>query len=177
MAWVHNRLLPALIVLPSVQTRVSAHIFYLQRRSREGGKQWEETKPKTNIQYKLFKQLLLSGVHSLVSNWKSSEPSGDPKWKPTVARQSSEVWKEWRESLSEKVCVILLSQSGGGWDQAWRFLGKCWWDTRRSFCTAVVHGAPHAWRYLQRFSVETRYNRHISSNWELYEWQHCQVVY
>lgn len=34
---------------------------------------------------------LVSGVLSVVSDWNCSVPSGDPKWKPTAARQSSEV--------------------------------------------------------------------------------------
>lgn len=59
------------------------------------GEQWGETRWKTNIQCKLFKQ-----PQSLECfQWRHigrycSARSGDPKWKPTVARQSSEVWKE-----------------------------------------------------------------------------------
>lgn len=100
---------------------------------------------------------LVCGVLSVVSNWNSSVPSGDPKWKPTVARQSSEVWNGCDGGAVG--CVILLSQSGVGWDQAWRLLDKCFSNTRRSSCTAAVHEGPRVWRYLQRFSVQTMKGR------------------
>lgn len=97
------------------------------------------------------------GVLSVVSNWNSSIPSGDPKWKPTVARQSSEVWK--RCDGGAVGFVILPSQSVVGWDRARRLLDKCFSNTRRSSCTAAVHEGPRVWRYLRRSSVQTARGR------------------
>lgn len=151
MTWIHDQLFPTLIILTSIQTRVFADIFYLQREMREGGKQWRETKWKTNIQCKLFKQLLRSAGGGVKLELHSI-PSGDPKWKPTVARQSSEVWKgdsRWWGS------VILPSQSGVGWDQEWRLLDKCSSNTKRSSCNSIAYGAPHALKCLQTPSVKS----------------------
>lgn len=50
----------------------------------------------------------VSGVPSVVSDWNCTIASGDPKWKPTVARRSAEVWKG---DSCRRGCVILLNQS------------------------------------------------------------------
>lgn len=120
------------------------------------GKAVKGNKMKNQHPVQAVQTTLVSGVLSLVSNWNCTVPSGDPKWKPTVARQSSEVWKEegWWWG-----CVILPSQNGVGWDQAWRLLGKCSSNTTRSSYTAVVHGGPHVLRYLQRPSGKPKADR------------------
>lgn len=120
------------------------------------GKAVKGNKMKNQHPVQAVQTTLFSGVLSLVSNWNCTVPSGDPKWKPTVARQSSEVWKEesWWWG-----CVILPSQNGVGWDQAWRLLGKCSSNTMRSSCTAVVHGGPHVLRYRQRPSGKPKVDR------------------
>lgn len=97
MTWIHDQLFPSLIVLSSIQTGVFADIFHLQKKRREVKKAVKGNKMKNQHPVQAVQTTFVSGVLSAVSDWNCSVPSGDPKWKPTVARQSSEVLEREKE--------------------------------------------------------------------------------
>lgn len=151
MTWIHDQLFPTLIVLSGIQTWVFADIFHLRRKRREG----ESSERKQNE--KLTSSASCSNNLSLWSAFSGVklELLGT-LWRSQVETHSGETELRGLERGELVVgCVILLSQSGVGWDQAWRLLDKRSSNTTWSFCTAAAHGGPRVWRCLRTPSVKT----------------------
>lgn len=92
MTGVHNQLFSTLIVLSSIQTWIFAQIFHLKKKRRQSKSCERKQNEKLTSSTSCSNNFSVWSV-SVVLNWSCFLASGDPKWKPTVARQTCGVLK------------------------------------------------------------------------------------